>query len=438
MCINSLMIDNDIIKCLIEDLLDRICLINSSSPIQINSSTYYSSKFIENKFNQSINILNNSIKQLLSYELNTVVNNGQLTTTSNIRHGRYYNPTTTIKQINDLKKRLHWIEQRQIIIKQLNINQDKKINETISDINSIENIWFEHRFKMLDNSLEVLKKQEIEQEQEEIYDDLSCARCRIYQRKNDTNNQLLKKLKHIYQVHNEHNYSRTHINYTTPESDLILSLSKIADSIGHNSNLNISKKLPSTTTITTTTTKKKQQQPKLQSSISLISGDTNKTMKRTIEESRNISNSNYISNNYDLTNKRHKRIASPQSTLSISSINNNSSSPHEILTPSWRILINNDFDNVLNIEKNCEQQENEDISDESYIHRHIRCELEQESWITNSPISKNISLTSNKKSGKLQTSLSVPNGLSTTTNQKQYKYRLTPNGIAYTETIDTK
>ncbi|CAF4621167.1 unnamed protein product, partial [Rotaria sp. Silwood1] len=129
---------------------------------------------------------------------------------------------------------------------------------------------------------------------------------------------------------------------------------------------------------------------------------------------------------------------SPQSTLSISSINNNSSSPHEILTPSWRILINNDFDNVLNIEKNCEQQENEDISDESYIHRHIRCELEQESWITNSPISKNISLTSNKKSGKLQTSLSVPNGLSTTTNQKQYKYRLTPNGIAYTETIDTK
>ncbi|CAF4012715.1 unnamed protein product, partial [Rotaria sp. Silwood1] len=120
MCINSLMIDNDIIKCLIEDLLDRICLINSSSPIQINSSTYYSSKFIENKFNQSINILNNSIKQLLSYELNTVVNNGQLTTTSNIRHGRYYNPTTTIKQINDLKKRLDWIEQRQVIIKQLN------------------------------------------------------------------------------------------------------------------------------------------------------------------------------------------------------------------------------------------------------------------------------------------------------------------------------
>ncbi|CAF1089518.1 unnamed protein product [Rotaria sordida] len=450
MCINSLMIDNDIIKCLIEDLVDRICLINSSSPIQINSSIYYSSKSIENKFNQSINILNNSIKQLLKYELNTVVNNGQLTTTSNIRHGRYYNPATTIKQINDLKKRLHWIQQRQMIIKQLNINQDKKINETISDVNLLENIWFEHRLKMLDNSIELLKKQEIEEEQQqqEIHDDLSCARCRIYQRKNDTDNQLLKKLKHIHQVHNEHNYSTSHVQYSTPESDLILSLSKIADGIGHNLNSNISnssKKLQSTTSITTTITKKKQQQqqqqPKLQSSISLIGGDANKNTKRTMEESRKISNSNFISTNYDLTNKRHKRIASPQSTLSISSTSMtgmiSSSSPHEILTPSWRILTNNDFDNVLNTEKCSDQQENEDISDESYIHRHIRCELEQESWITNSPISKNVSLTTNKKSGTLQTSLSVPNGLSTT-NQKQYKYRLTPNGVAYTETIDTK
>ncbi len=122
-------------------------------------------------------------------------------------------------------------------------------------------------------------------------------------------------------------------------------------------------------------------------------------------------------------------LASPQSTLSVSSTGTpgpiSSSSPHEILTPSWRILTNNDF------EKSIDQQENEDISDESYIRRHIRCELEQESWITNP---------SNRKSGTLQTSLSVPNGLSTTatTNQKQYRYHLTPNGIAYTETIDTK
>ncbi len=129
--------------------------------------------------------------------------------------------------------------------------------------------------------------------------------------------------------------------------------------------------------------------------------------------------------------------ASPQSTLSVSSINTtttsnsgliSSSSPHEILTPTWRILTNNDF------EKNSsDQQENEDISDECYIHRHIRCELEQETWLTNTSISNRKNSTTTTTT-TLQTSLSVPNGLST----KQYRYHLTPNGIAYTETLDTK
>jgi len=255
--------------------------------------------------------------------------------------------------------------------------------------------------------------------------------------KKQTDTQLFKKIKHIHQIHNEHNYSRTNLQYSTSESDLIGSLSKIADRIGHTTNSNVSnslKKLPSTTTLK----KKQQQQPKLQSSISLIVGDSNKNNKRTIEESKNISNSNFISNNYDLTYKRQKRIASPQSTLSVSSTGTpgpvSSSSPHEILTPSWRILTNNDYDT----EKSSDQQENEDISDESYIRRHIRCELEQETWVTNPPTSTNVSLTSNRKSvTTLQPSLSVPNGLSTT-NQKQYRYRLTANGIAYTETIDTK
>ncbi len=129
-------------------------------------------------------------------------------------------------------------------------------------------------------------------------------------------------------------------------------------------------------------------------------------------------------------------LASPQSTLSISSTGTpgpvSSSSPHEILTPTWRVLTNHDLENS-------DQQENEDIADESYIRRHIRCELEQEPWITNPGVSKNIPIASHRKSTTLQTSLSVPNGLSTsTTNPKQYRYRLTPNGIAYTETMDTK
>lgn len=82
----------------------------------------------------------------------------------------------------------------------------------------MENIWFERRLKMLDSSLELLKKQEgDEQEQEEENrDDSSCARCRIYQRKNDTDNQLLKKLKQMHQVHNEHNYSQSHVQNSTP------------------------------------------------------------------------------------------------------------------------------------------------------------------------------------------------------------------------------
>jgi hypothetical protein len=123
------MIDTDIIQCLLEDLLDRICLINNSTSMNY-SPLYYSSQSIENKFNQSINLLNNSLKQLFKYELNTVVNNGQLTTTSNIRHSRYYNPATTNKQTNDLKKRLQWIQQRQMIVKQFNLNQETKIHET--------------------------------------------------------------------------------------------------------------------------------------------------------------------------------------------------------------------------------------------------------------------------------------------------------------------
>ncbi|CAF5189367.1 unnamed protein product, partial [Rotaria magnacalcarata] len=171
---------------------------------------------------------------------------------------------------------------------------------------------------MLDNSLELLKKKETDQEEEdiddeEIVDDFSCARCRIYQRKNENNNQLLKKLKHIHQVRNEHNYSSSHTEYSTPESDLIVYLSKIADRIGHTATSNISnssKKVSSSlsSSSSSTTSKKKQQPPKLQSSVSVIVGDTNKTTKRTIEESRNISNSNFISTNYDLTNKRQKRI----------------------------------------------------------------------------------------------------------------------------------
>jgi hypothetical protein len=81
------------------------------------------------------------------------------------------------------------------------------------DLNSMENIWFDQRLKMLDNSLEFLKKEEKINENEN--DDSSCARCRIYQKRKKNNTQLFNKIKHIYQIHNEHNYSKTHLQYST-------------------------------------------------------------------------------------------------------------------------------------------------------------------------------------------------------------------------------
>ena len=119
------MIESDIIQTLLDDLLDQIC----PNPIEYNSICL-SSQMIENQFNQSMNLLNNSLKQLLTYELKTVVENGHLNSTGNIRHSRYYNPATTIRQMNDLKRKLHWIEQRQLMIKQFNLNQQETIQET--------------------------------------------------------------------------------------------------------------------------------------------------------------------------------------------------------------------------------------------------------------------------------------------------------------------
>ena len=188
----------------------------------------------------------------------------------------------------------------------------------------MENVWFNQRLKMLDNSLELLKEDKEEISENDDDDVSSCARCRIYQRKKKNDTQLFEKIKHIYQIHREHNYSNTQIPYSSPgfssslnysfdhsfflltESDLISSLSKLADRIGHISTPNVSN---SSKKLSSTTIKKKQPPPpKFQSSMSVIVGDSNKLPKRTSEDSRHLSNSNFISTNYDLTNKRQKRI----------------------------------------------------------------------------------------------------------------------------------
>lgn len=451
--------DSDIITCLIDDLLDRICVVNSSSPIVVSTSIC-SSKSIENQFQESIDLLNCSIKQLLSYELNHVVINGQLTSQSHTRHSRYYNPTATIKQTNDLRRRLQWVEQRQMLVKQLHHTSNEQLNETndssssVSD--SLRGIWFDHRLRMLDNSLQLLKKADEKQKFEESS---SCARCRIYRRQDHVDSPLMKKLKHIHRIHREHSYSTRPMPCSTPDSDLILSLARIADRIGHKSNPIASsplKKVSSSSTTGIAQTKKKQQLSQLpvkfQSSISMMVGDSTRPHKKTLDESRPSSNNNFMSTNFDLTNKRQKRIASPQSTLSLSSSSGplTSSFLHDILTPSWRLLTELEMEICPTDEKSGDVQENEDISDEVFIRRHIRCELEQESWTMNTSVgsaatptaattsTNSLTLSSNRRSSTLQTSLSLPSSLSST-NSKQYRDRLTPNGgITFTETIDTK
>lgn len=108
------------------------------------------------------------------------------------------------------------------------------------------------------------------------------------------------------------------------------------------------------------------------------------------------------------------RLASPSS--SSNNIQQTNSS-NEILIPTWRILTSNDFDSTLTNST----EEIEDISDEIYLRRHIRCEFEQETWIHSTQ--QQNSLTTNRKC--LQTSISLPSGLSSTTTKS--RDRLTSN-----------
>ena len=120
MCKTNVMFDNDIIECLLEDSLDQISLMNSPNVLHL-SSQMFSRKFLENRFDHSIELLNRSIKQIFHSEMNQINENGQLTNPNNSnRQSRYYHPTITIKQSHELRKRLQWIDQRQSILNQIN------------------------------------------------------------------------------------------------------------------------------------------------------------------------------------------------------------------------------------------------------------------------------------------------------------------------------
>ncbi|CAF4360739.1 unnamed protein product, partial [Didymodactylos carnosus] len=241
--------------------------------------------------------------------------------------------------------------------------------------------------------------------------------------------------------------------------DIILSLSKVADRIGHGSGVNNQEKIESNDANLLIRTNRKTKQRIVNSLLQAThTNDLLRTSSRTqSSESQTHSNS---SNSMD--NKR-KRTSSPSINPPIpllsSSLSTMSHNANEIMTPIWRQLSSKDldsFDDYMN-------DDFEDISDDTYIHRHLHCEQEQELWLHDPPASSSHTTTSRQNSSttsKLNGSHSIgefttlkQQQISHTTNNSQlsqkriqtsnnhipsYTYRLTANGVAYTETIDNE
>ena len=201
------------IASLLTDLLDRVAVMNSPSPL-----TPIDSRSLDDCFHQSLDRLDRSIKQLFAAELNLVVENGSLTqtttSTTNHRHSRYYNPAMSIKQSSDLRRRLQWLEQRQMIVKQLN-----RVSFSPSPLvsNALEKIWFDQRRLLSEKSEASIENEEQRNDDGEEID--GCARCRLYRRKTPMDRPVLVP-------------SRSNIEQ---KENVISSLAKIADRLGSSS-----------------------------------------------------------------------------------------------------------------------------------------------------------------------------------------------------------
>ena len=166
------------IASLLNDLLDRIAVMNSPSPL-----TPIDSRSLDDCFHQSLDRLDRSIHQLFAAELHLVVHNGSLTqttSTTNHRHSRYYNPAMSIKQNSDLRRRLQWLEQRQMIVKQLTRVSFAPSPLVSSNNTPLERIWFDQRRLLSEKSEASIENEEQQQHDEKME---GCARCRLYRRK---------------------------------------------------------------------------------------------------------------------------------------------------------------------------------------------------------------------------------------------------------------
>ena len=75
-----------------------------------------------------------------------------------------------------------------------------------SNFNSLENVWFDYRLSISNASIELIEKKD-ENQEEQDFDNESCARCRIYRRKFIHEKPLSKKLHRLQQNRRKINHS---------------------------------------------------------------------------------------------------------------------------------------------------------------------------------------------------------------------------------------
>ncbi|CAF0755535.1 unnamed protein product [Didymodactylos carnosus] len=482
---------NNSVKELIQSLVTRVSFSPIVDPVYLNEF-YQIQNSTETLFMGPVTILNCSIRQLLKFEFNTAIKSTNYSTLtfptdhvpSSARFNRTSQSTKQYQFYQQLNKRLEWIQQRKHLCKQLSTENNLKTRtrttstnnnsemytdhnkqqidisrSTINSLISIESDWIRQRLKLIDHTLAQLKRPNDNDTTANISEYDNCARCRIY----ETEQPLTKKYKPAKQRQQKDRKCQTKETAADfqlqldPEYNIILSLSKIADRIGHDSSKCNGEKMETNEANSLSRTTRKTKQRIINTLLQATStNDLLRTSSRT-QSSESQTNSN--SSSMDI---KRKGTSSPcinplpcpllQSSFSTTSHNSN-----EILTPLWRGLTSKDLD-LFTYHLN---DDFEDVSDDSYIHRHLHCEQEQELWLHDPSTSSSHTTTSRQHSSSTS-KLNGSHSAGELTNHKQqhishvinnsqtsqkrnqtsnnqtpsYRYRLAANGVAYTETIE--
>ena len=190
------------IEDLLDDLLDRVALAQSPSPLLVHPPSR-----LDDRFHQSLDVLHRSLSQLLDVELNLVVQQGSLTQPTHLRQSR------SIKHHADLRKRLQWLEERQRLSKELAPPSCTPLLAPKN--NSLDALWFDQRRRMDEQTRRALNDGR-EEEEDDGEEREGCARCRIYRRKKS-----------------EERRKTLSSGKWMDLDEFISSLAKIADRLGH-------------------------------------------------------------------------------------------------------------------------------------------------------------------------------------------------------------